>query len=120
MTCLNPLGWILASEAVCGDFNKTQLLLFHSLSLSSEGCGFALHAEICQLIQRKSRGAQGGRFSVLCSVTPTCADADVCFVCVCVFVSHLCDHGKSQDEKADTADQGEERLVFPQIFGELI
>lgn len=116
MTCINPLGWILPSEAVCGDFNKTQLLLLLSLSLSSEGCDFALHAEICQLIQRKSHRTQGGWLSVLYGVTSMCAYTDVCFVPV----SYLCDHGKSQDEEADTADQGEERFVFPQIFGELI
>lgn len=114
MTCINPLGWILPSEAVCGDFNKTQLLLFHSLNLSSEGSDFAIHAEICQLIQ--SHRAQGGWLSVLYGVTPMCAYADMCFLSV----SYLCDHGKSQDEEGDTADQGEERFVFPQIFGELI
>lgn len=49
---MNPaLAWILPSEAVRGaggDFNKTHALLFHSLSLSSEGCDFTLHAEICR------------------------------------------------------------------------
>lgn len=41
----------------------------------------------------------------------------------CVFfasVPYLCDHGESQDEEGDAADQGEERLVFPQVFGELV
>lgn len=39
---------------------------------------------------------------------------------VFVSVPYLCDHGKSQDEEAGAADQGEERFVFPQVFGELV
>lgn len=37
-----------------------------------------------------------------------------------VSVSYLCDHGKSEDEEAGAADQGEQRFVFPQVFGELV
>ena len=37
-----------------------------------------------------------------------------------VLVSYLCDHGKAQDEEAGAADQGEERFVLPQVFGELV
>lgn len=33
---------------------------------------------------------------------------------------HLCDHGEAQDEEADTADQGEEWLMLPQVLGELV
>lgn len=73
VTCMNPtLGWILPSEAVWGDFNKTQPLLFHSLSLSSEGHDYTLHAEICRLIQRKSRRVLGGCSSVPRAVALVC------------------------------------------------
>lgn len=41
-------------------------------------------------------------------------------VCVSRSCPYLCDHRKSQDEEGDAADQGEERLVFPQVLGELI
>lgn len=51
-----------------GGFNKTHALLFHSLSLSSEGCDFTLHAEICRLIQRQSRRAPG-EMSLLCGIS---------------------------------------------------
>lgn len=84
MTCINPLGWILPSEAVCGDFNKTQPLLFHSLSLSSEGCDFALHAEICQLIQRESHRAHGGWLRALCGVASNACVHRCVFLCMCL------------------------------------
>lgn len=61
MTSINPpSGWVLPSEVVWEDFNKTQTLLFHSLSLSSGGCDFALHAEICHVIPVKSQRAEEG------------------------------------------------------------
>lgn len=41
-------------------------------------------------------------------------------VCVLRLCLYLCDHGKSQDEEGDAADQGEEWLVFPQVLGELV
>lgn len=40
--------------------------------------------------------------------------------CVFVCVTHLCDHGEAQDEEGRAADQREERLVFPQVLGELV
>lgn len=111
---MNPtLGWILSSEAVWGDSNKTQPLLFHSLSRSSEGRDCTLHAEICRLIQRTSRRMLGEFPSVNPSV-------HMQQMCVFVTVSYLCDHGKSQDEEGGAADQGEERFVFPQVFWELV
>lgn len=109
---MNPtLGWILSSEAVWGDFNKTQPLLFRSLSRSSEGRNCTLHTEICRLIQRTGRRMLGE------SVNPS---VHMQQMCVSVTTSYLCDHGKSQDEEGDAADQGEERFVFPQVFGELV
>lgn len=33
---------------------------------------------------------------------------------------YLCYHGKAQDEEGEAADQGEERFMFPQVFGVLV
>ncbi len=41
-------------------------------------------------------------------------------MCVSVSVAYLCDHGKTQDEEDDTADESKDRFVFPQVFGELV
>ncbi len=51
---------------------------------------------------------------------PKCGHCVFMQLCVSVPVSYLRDHGKSQDEEGDAADQSEERLVFPQVFGELV
>lgn len=49
------------------------------------------------------------------------------YIYVCIYIysvdvcrTHLCDHRKAQEEEAGAADQGEERLVLPQVFGELV
>lgn len=38
----------------------------------------------------------------------------------CTEGSHLCDHWEAHNEEADTAAQGEHRLVCAQVLGELI
>lgn len=68
-------------EAVGGSFNKIRALLFHSLSLSSEGCDFALHAEICRLIQRKSRRTPGRMLKWPHGVASVCTL--MCVFCPC-------------------------------------
>lgn len=100
---MNPtLGWSLSSGAVWGDFflkAATLLYMQKSVGLFKER------------VAGRGENAQ---------VAPRCGISGRIQMSVLVSVSYLCDHGKSQDEEGDAADQGEERFVFPQVFGELV
>lgn len=93
----------------CRVFDKT-----HRLVPLTEPCPPGAATSLCKkesVTLLKER--HGKFFLLLASVWPV-------RVSVSRSCPYLCDHGKSQDEEGDAADQGEERLVFPQVLGELV